>query len=85
MPNISGMFWSITPSIFKDDPEVGKKFVFDIRRTLRQFGEDVRRVIYGVNTKINDRIGEVHKPISEPDDDTTNQVSVCLFYTFILP
>ena len=53
---ISGMFWSIAPAIFKDGPEVGKNFVFDIRRTLRQFYDDVQRTMFKLKTHLDQNL-----------------------------
>lgn len=49
----TGMFWSITPAFLKDNPEVGKNFVFDIRRTLRQFYDDVQRTMFKVKSRLD--------------------------------
>lgn len=56
---------SITPAIFKDDPEVGKNFVFDIRRTLRQFYDDVQRTMFKLRNQLE---GNLDMLISDEDE-----------------
>lgn len=69
---LTGMFWSITPAIFKDDPEVGKNFVFDIRRTLRQFYDDVQRTMFKLRNQLE---GNLHLLISDAAADECEQMT----------
>lgn len=59
------VFRSITPAIFKDDPEVGKNFVFDIRRTLRQFYDDVQRTMFKLRNQLEGNLDLLISDVGE--------------------
>ena len=93
---ISGMFWSIAPAIFKDGPEVGKNFVFDIRRTLRQLVDDVQRTMYKLKTHLDQNLALEPSPCDSHSEsrglESTDEVNcliiwlsirlICFFFVF---
>jgi hypothetical protein len=72
---ISGIIWSITPSLFKDNPETGKNFVFDIRRTLRQFYDDVQRTMFKMKVHLNSLTLE-RPALTMTDESSTNDLTL---------
>lgn len=52
-------------SIFNEDSSLGKKYVFDIRRTCREVYDNARRALYMENKILGQDIMEVHKDILE--------------------
>jgi len=88
---LTGMFWSIAPSIFKDDPEVGKNFVFDIRRTFRQFYDSVQRTMFKMRTHLDHNLTlKQSEPMNfdseelSPNIESSEQVNICVGNPFPL-
>lgn len=66
-------------SIFNEDSTLGKKYVFDIRRTCREVYDNARRALYQENKIIRD-IVEAQKPGGMEG----NQRSVSLIFFFVI-
>lgn len=66
-------------SIFNEDSSLGKKYVFDIRRTCREVYDNARRALYQENQLLGENIMEIEKHNYDGEQSKVSHQSRYLF------